>query len=84
MADQAENSTNASASSAEAAAAAAQNQTIIPDTCLIKGGVPIVLQNSTSWQDSGCLLGFYCKLRFPGMSKTDALSLLVRCKQLCS
>jgi len=73
MADQADNSTDistdnstdtsasAAGSEAAAAAAAAQNQTVMPETCLVPGRVPIVIQNVSSWEDTACLLGFYCK-----------------------
>jgi len=72
MADQADNSTeistenstdtNASAVGSEAAAAAAvQNHTVMSNTCLVPGGVPIVIQNVSSWEETVCLLGFYCK-----------------------
>jgi hypothetical protein len=67
-----DNSTDTSASAAgseaaeAAAAAAAQNQTMMPETCLVPGGIAITIQNSSSWEDTGCLLGFYCKWHYSG------------------
>lgn len=33
--------------------------------CLLPGGVPITIQNASSWGSVGCLDGFYCELSFP-------------------
>jgi len=35
-------------------------------SCLLPGGIPIVIQNSTVWAEKGCLPGFYCTFfQFP-------------------
>lgn len=31
-------------------------------SCLMPGAMPIVIQNSTQWEKTGCLPGFYCEL----------------------
>lgn len=30
-------------------------------SCLMPGAMPIVIENSTTWAEKGCLLGFYCE-----------------------
>ena len=31
-------------------------------SCLMPGAMPIVIENSTTWAEKGCLPGFYCEL----------------------
>jgi hypothetical protein len=34
-------------------------------SCLLPGGMPIVIENSTVWAEKGCLPGFYCAFPIP-------------------
>jgi hypothetical protein len=34
-------------------------------SCLLPGGMPIVIENSTVWAEKGCLPGFYCTFPIP-------------------
>lgn len=35
---------------------------IIPQLCFLKDAVPVTIQNGTSWDETGCNAGFFCKL----------------------